>query len=437
MPFSQLDSAGIARALSQIAERPTDLADAYFERLEVFELPPGDRAPGLRVRRESGLAIRLLRDGQTWLAGRDRVDAEAFRDALRRVGRAMPRVPYPQPQLDDKPWREAPEAPEVLEFPSAVDQALRARHLAAPLRLTVRRHRRWMRVIGSQLASGSERESFYSLRVEVPWARFGRLFSELSANAADEVAHQLFNLHRARDAPPPDSSRGVAVLGAQATAVLLHEAVAHALEVDTLAHGGHPETAIGVPMGSPLLDVFDDPRGAPETVRRTADDEGFPVVRRCLLRAGVVEQPIADTTWARRSDVLVAGGGRRSNRHQPPAPRSWHLELVPGEHSLRELMADAEGGLYLPEAERGRLDPLTGEFVLHFPYGRRIKNQAPGPPVGPCHLRARVRDLLEKVDGVGSQAHAAGAGWCAKGGMKLPVWATCPELRLEGVEIRS
>ena len=40
MPFSQLDSAGIARALSQIAERPADLADAFFERSEVIELPP-------------------------------------------------------------------------------------------------------------------------------------------------------------------------------------------------------------------------------------------------------------------------------------------------------------------------------------------------------------------------------------------------------------
>ncbi len=435
MPFSQLDGAGIARALSQIADRPADLADAFFERTEVIELPTGDEAPGLRVWRESGLAIRLLRDGRTWLAGRDRIDSEIFRNALRSVARAMPRVPYPQPKLDVKPWSEPPEATEVLEFPSAVERALRARHISVPLRLTVCRHRRWVRVIGTQLASGTERESFYSLRVQTPWAQFGRLFGELTPSAADQVAHQLFNLHRAREAASPAAFRGVSVLGAPATAVFLHEAVAHALEADTLAHGGHPETAVGVPMGSDLLNVFDDPSSAPENVRRAADDEGFPVVRRCLLRAGVVEQPLADTAWARRSDVLVAGGGRRSNRHQPPGPRSAHLELVPGKQSLADLLAGAEGGLYLPEAQRGRLDPLTGKFVLYFPYGRRVQNQAPGPPVGPCSLRGRVRDLLENVNGVGSQAQAAGAGWCAKGGMKLPVWATCPELRLEGVEI--
>ncbi len=435
MPFSELDSAGIARTLSQIADRPADLADAFFELSEVIELAPEDRSPCLRVWRESGLAIRLLRDGRTWLAGRDRIDGEAFRDALRRVARAMPRAPYPQPALESHRWQDPPRAPEVLEFPAAVDRALRARRLDVPVRLTVCRHRRWLRVIGTRLASGTERESFYSLRAETPGARFGSLFSELGGEAADEVARHLVHLERAREAAPPAAGRGVTILGASATAVLLHEAVAHALEADTLAQGGHPEAAIGVRLGSELLDVFDDPSSSPESVRRSADDEGFPVARRCLLRAGVVEQPLCDTAWAGRSDVLTAGAGRRSNRHRPPSPRSTHLELVPGETSRSTLLAEAEGGLYLPVAERGRLDPLTGEFVLFFPYGRRIRNQVPGPPVGPCSMRGRVSDLLDKVTGIGAQARPGGAGWCAKGGVKLPVWATCPELLLDGVEI--
>ena len=32
---------------------------------------------------------------------------------------------------------------------------------------------------------------------------------------------------------------------------------------------------------------------------------------------------------------------------------------------------------------------------------------------------------------------AAGAGWCAKGGQKLPVWATAPALRLEAVTVEA
>ncbi len=434
-PFNELDSAGIARSLSQIADRPGDLADAFFERSEEIELPPEDRSPGLRVRRESGFAVRLARDGKTWLAGRDRIDSEVFQDALRRVARAMPRAPYPYPDLGDDRWREPPDAPELLEFPTAVARALRAHHVAFPALLTARRHRRWVRVIGTQLASGTERESYYSFVAEMPWGRAGGLLSELGADTAEEVARQLVHLYRARDQPPPAPWAGVTVLGPSATAVLLHEAVAHALEADTLAHGGHPEAALGLAFGSELLDVFDDPAAAPEGVRRKADDEGFPVIRRCLLRAGVVEQPLCDTAWARRSELLTAGAGRRGNRHLPPGPRSSHLELVAGGHSRQELLADADGGLYLPEAERGRLDPATGEFTLRFPYGLRIHNRLPGQPVGACALRGRVSDLLEKVAGVGAERRVAGAGWCAKDGVKLPVWATCCELRLEGAEI--
>ncbi len=434
-PFTQLDTAGIARSLTQIADQPADLADAFFERIETVELPPPDQAPGFRVWRETGLAVRLQREGRTWLAGRDQISADVFQNALRRVARAMPRAPYPLPELETEQWSTPPEAPEVLTFPTAVSQALRTHHVDFPVQLTVRRHRRWVRVIGTHLASGTEGESFYSCDAVMPWTRYGCLLDELSHEKAEDLARRLVNLYHTRDAEPPAPWCGVVILGASATAVLLHEAVAHALEADTLAQGGHPEASLGVRMGSRLLNVFDDPSSAPSGVQRTADDEGFPVVRRCLLRAGVVEQPLCDTAWTRRSDRLTAGAGRRGNRHLPPGPRSSHLELVAGELSRKDLLADAEGGLYLPEADQGRLDPVTGKFVLRFPYGRRIQNQVPGSPVGPCWMRGQVSDLLDKIAGIGAQTFAAGAGWCAKGGVKLPVWATCPEIRIQGVEI--
>ena len=88
MPFSELDNAAIARTLSQIAEQPEDVADAFFERREEAELPPEDESPGLRVRREEGFAIRLVREGRTWLAARDVIDAKPFAEALRQIGRA-------------------------------------------------------------------------------------------------------------------------------------------------------------------------------------------------------------------------------------------------------------------------------------------------------------------------------------------------------------
>jgi predicted Zn-dependent protease len=437
MPFSKLDTAAVARTLSQIAEQPTDVVDAFFERREEVELAPEGEAGALRVWREEGFAVRLVREGLTWMASRDAIEARPFAEALRQVARAISAASYPEPTLEVAP-PEPVAAPELLDFPAALSRAVRAHHVGFPLRVAVRRHRRWIQVVGPRLVPGPESEAFYSCAVESSWGRYGALLPRLSTGAGgavEDVAMAVVALFRARQAPPPAPFRGPAVLAPPAVAVLLHEAVAHALEADTLFQGGNPESAVGVAMAAACLDVLDDPAAAPETVRRVTDDEGAAVVRRWLLRGGVVEQPLADALWARTSPVLLPGAGRRGTRHLPPGPRSTHLEILPGEASESDLLAGAQEGLYLPEASRGALDPLSGEFALYLPYARRFRRGALAETVGPCVLRGRVADLLTRVVAVGAEARPAGAGWCAKGGQKLPVWATAPALRLEDVEV--
>ena len=436
MPFSELDTAAVARTLSQIAEKPDDVVDAFFERREEAELPPEDEGPGLRVRREEGFAIRLSREGKTWLAARDNVDAKPFAEALRQVARALPSATYPEPAFRMPPFEPDPRAAaELVGIPEALARAVRSHHVGFPSRLTVRRHRRWVQVVGPRLVAGQETETFYSLQAEASWGSHGAIHPRLDANAIDGFAASLVHLFRARQASSPEPFRGTAILAPAAVAVLLHEAVAHALEADVLAQGGNPEAAVGVAMAAPNVDVLDDPAAAPTGVRRATDDEGSAVFRRWLLRGGVVEQPLADLLWARTSPVFVPGAGRRGTRHLPPGPRSSHLEMLHGDATDDDLLSDADGGLYLQEASRGALDPLSGEFRLHLPFARRIRRGALSDTVGPCVLRGRVADLLTRVTAVGKEARPAGAGWCAKGGQKMPVWATAPTVRLEGVEI--
>ena len=433
--LAELNTIAVGRGLSQIADRQGDVVDAFFERREDVELPPEDEAPGLRSWREEGLAVRLLRRGRTWLASRDAIDAGAFQGAVRQVARALPAATYPAPRFRAGRPAVAIEAPEVLAYPAAVERLLERRYVGLPLRLTVRRHQRWTRVIGSSLAADPQEERFYSCVAELPWARHGALFERLDGQAAAELVESLMGLYRARQAPAAEPGRVTVVLAPQAAAVLLHEAVAHALETDTLALGGRPEAALGVRVGPPSLGVLDDPSALPQAIRRTADDEGMPIVRRWLVREGAVEQPLADRFAAASSSRLTPGAGRRGNRHQPPVPRSGHLEMVPGEAGFEELLDTAEGGLYVPFAARGRLDPLRGDFSLQVPFGRRVQGGEMGDFVAPFRLAGRVAELLDAVAGVGSTTQFAGAGWCAKGGQKMPVWATVPALLLEGVAI--
>jgi predicted Zn-dependent protease len=436
MPWPELDTAAVARALSQVAEQPDDLVDAYFERREDVELPPEDDSPGLRVWREEGFAVRLERGGRAWMASRDAIAEQPFAEALRQVARALPSIGYPEPRMHAVPFA-MDDARELREFPAAVARAVRAHHVGFAVRMTLRRHRRSLQVVGPRLVGEPQDERFYSCTLDSEWGGCGALLPRLDAAAAEAVAAAAVALFRARHAAPPAASCGVAVLGPAAVAVLLHEAVAHALEADTLARGGRPEAALGLALGAPCLDVLDDPGAAPAEVRRTVDDEGVPVCRRWLLRRGVVEQPLADSGWSRISPALSPGAGRRGSRHLPPVPRSTHLELLPGETGDGDLLAQASGGIYLEAASRGALDPLSGELTLRLPHGRRIRRGALAEPVGACVLRGQVADLLARATAVGRQAVAAGAGWCAKGGQKLPVWATAPALRLEGVTVEG
>jgi len=102
---------------------------------------------------------------------------------------------------------------------------------------------------------------------------------------------------------------------------------------------------------------------------------------------------------------------------------------------MDDLLAGADRGLYFPEVSSGRLDPLSGRFTIFLAYGRRIQAGSCGELLGPCRVSGTVSGLLSDIDAVGRDPESAGAGWCAKNGLKLPVWASSPALRIGSVEV--
>lgn len=433
MSLRGLDTTSVARRLSQLVERDGDVVDAFFERLELAEVPSARDSAGVSLRREEGFAVRLSRPGRAWFASFDTLRSEDFQAALRQVARSRPEAAYPPAALEVEPWPEARIGHELERFAAALNRALRRRLVAFPLRSTVRRHRRWTQVIGTQLAPDPQSETFFSLEIETGWGRRGLLETDLGEQTIEAVADGLVALFEAREAAPPPAGAAVVTLAPAAAAILLHETVAHALEADTLARGGRIESALALPLASPELSVLDDPGSAPAPIRRSSDDEGQPVVRRWLLRGGVVEQPLADVTWARRSEALIPGAGRRGLRTDPPVPRSTHLVVPPGTAGRDDLAAGE--GLWVPWISRGALDADTGLCRLAVPFAYRFAAGELGEAVGPFRIRGRVADLLGAVEAVGDDPVASGAGWCAKGGHRVPVWATTPALRLSTAEV--
>lgn len=434
MAFFGLDTAVISRALAQLAEHVGDDAGAYLERKELVTLPADGEPPGITLCREEGFSLHLRREGSVWSASRDSFAPLAIAGALRQVARALPRTPFslPKAQVSEFPPLELGS---IGLFPSLVARKIRNRRVGFPFSLALSRHRRWLQVVGTKLVGALEEERYFSWEASTPWETLGGLADELDDAQADHIAHVLVSSFHCRDASPPPAASERLLLAPDAAAVLLHEVVAHALEADTLARAGSIEAAIGAPLGPSGLNVLDDPSSAPANRRREADDEGIPVVRRWLIRDGEVEQPISDRSWAARIPAMAPGCGRRSDRHHAPAPRSSHLELLAWKNERAEILELAEGGLFVERAVRGSLDPLNGRFKLVFRGGRRIRGGALAEPVGPFVLAGAVADVLSSIIAIGKESRLAGAGWCAKDGMLLPVWALTPEVLLSPVEI--
>ena len=423
-----------ADALTRLVEHGEQHFEAFFERLETVEILPRNAPGRVRLRREQGLGVRRIENGGSRLATADAITGPAFAACCDRVAGASRSIGTAPPRIGTGRWP-ALRLAEVEQAGSRLTRAVNRRRVGFPMEITVRRHRRQVQVIRGPIAAPPQSEEYFSLEAATPWGVWGGLLPSLADHDLEPVAVCLVDRLRSRDLAAHRRGPGAIVLGPSAAAVMLHEIVAHTLEADTLALSGDPDRAVGLKLGGPELDVVDDPRSAPPGCVRTSDDEGSAVVSRWLLRRGRVRQPLADLAWAERCPSLIPGAARRSGRHRLPGPRTTHLELLPGALPETELFAEAAGGLYIGEFDRGSLDPFDGRCVLRAPCGRRIGPSGPVDYTGPIEIRSRAVDLLAAVAAVGDRPLAGGAGWCAKDGALLPVWARCPSIRLEGLQV--
>jgi len=152
------------------------------------------------------------------------------------------------------------------------------------------------------------------------------------------------------------------------------------------------EGKIGASVGSPLLDVRDDPHVPRGLGSRLYDGEGlaahpFPVFERGVLRTYYV-----DTYYGRKLGI------------PPTTARSSNLAWSLGERTQAELLVDLGEGVLVTGFLGGNSNGTTGDFSLGV-RGYRVRGGALAEPVGEMNVSGNHLELWKRLAAVGNDPY--------------------------------
>ena len=216
--------------------------------------------------------------------------------------------------------------------------------------------------------------------------------------------------------------------------VLVHEAVGHPLEADSIAKKVGAFTGkVGQKVASDLFTMVDD--GSIPNARGTInfDDEGTQARRNVLIDKGVLMGYMTDVLSARQLGLERTGNGRRESFRYFPIPRMTNTFIENGESDPADILASTPRGIYVQSLSGGSVNPVTGVFNFTCREAYMIENGKKVYPIKGATLIGSCLEVISNVDAVGNDL-AFGPGICGKGQM-AEVDAGQPTVRIRGINV--
>lgn len=223
------------------------------------------------------------------------------------------------------------------------------------------------------------------------------------------------------------------VVSPNAAGVIAHEAFGHGVETDMFLKGrAKSREYLGKPVGSELVNLYDDPTYPGGFGSYGFDDQGQPASRTQILKNGVFVQGLTDLNSAMRLRIPRTANGRRENVNKA-YPRMSNTYFGAGDDELEDMIAGIEHGLYLGPTESGMEDPKDWGVQCILGWAREIEG---GKLTNKYHthvgLTGYVPDLLGSISMVGKDLKLW-AGGCGKGYKEfVRVGMGGPHLKMRG-----
>jgi len=200
------------------------------------------------------------------------------------------------------------------------------------------------------------------------------------------------------------------------TGTLVHESFGHGVETDMfLKERARASQHIGKPIGSPLVNIWDDPSYPGGFGSYFFDDEGMLAGPTQIVEDGVFRRGITDLYSATALGIPRTANGRRQDYTRKAYARMSNTAFARGTTPVSELFSQVESGIYLEMWYSGMEDPKGWGIQVTCHYGHEIKHGRVTEKIyAPVGITGYVPDVLASVAGVGDE-WSLDTGSCGKG----------------------
>ncbi|HDP69576.1 MAG TPA: TldD/PmbA family protein [Actinobacteria bacterium] len=197
---------------------------------------------------------------------------------------------------------------------------------------------------------------------------------------AQRVAEEAVALLKAKECP---SKTTTLILDGSQLALQIHESIGHPTELDrvlgtevSLAGTSFltPDKLNHLKIGSDMVNITADATIPQGLGTFGYDDEGVPAQKVNIVKDGIFVGYINSRETAAETGQSPNGAMRADGWNRIPLIRMTNINLLPGEPSFEELIADTKDGIYLETNKSWSIDDKRLNFQFGTEIGWEIKN---------------------------------------------------------------
>ncbi|HMC06636.1 MAG TPA: TldD/PmbA family protein [Solirubrobacterales bacterium] len=183
--------------------------------------------------------------------------------------------------------------------------------------------------------------------------------------------------------------------------------IGNTLCADAVQRGRSPFAGLlGDAIAAEALTVADDGVDPAGLNSSPFDAEGSPRGRTALIDAGALAAYLHDSYTARRQGegTGTTANAARAGYRSPPSVSTSNLVVAPGERSFDQLLADAEGGVYVTDVAglHSGVNPVSGTFSVGAT-GRLIEGGALAAAADEFTIASDLASMLKAVAAAGAE----------------------------------